>query len=56
MVGLFKTLLPALLFATFAAAQSPPNAFNITQPSSTIWWGKFLLSFHPFNFGVFNSY
>jgi len=38
MVGLFKTLLPALLFATFAAAQSPPNAFNITQPSSTIWW------------------
>jgi len=40
MVGLFKALLPPLLFATFAAAQLPTseNLFNITNPSSTSWW------------------
>lgn len=35
MVGLFKALLPPLLFATFAAAQ---NLFSISVPSSTNWW------------------
>jgi hypothetical protein len=37
MVGLLKALLPPLLLATFAAAQSN-SGFNITQPSSSIWW------------------
>jgi len=35
MVGLFKALLPPLLLATFAAAQ---NDFQITNPSSSVWW------------------
>ena len=39
MVGLFKALLPPLLFATFAAAQNQ-NLFSISVPSSTNWWGK----------------
>jgi len=37
MVGLFKAVLATLLLATLSAAQSP-NAFNITNPTSELWW------------------
>jgi len=38
MVGLLKALLPPLLLAAFAAAQDSSHRFNVTSPSSDLWW------------------
>jgi len=37
MVGLFKAVLATLLLATLSAARSP-NDFDITNPTSKLWW------------------